>query len=205
MLLIFQQQCYFSLKLPYKVQASEFSSINIDAGRCATGCFLSPLYLVQHINKWPMKHQSRLWCRGRREKNGNEKRPSAAQFEAGPARTRVTNLLHSSFLQLKFKTFFKKWPTRNKPKPGVQLVSTRSRETRHSLYLLQQALSLGLHLSSLREHNGRSQISRCASPPQAGKRHQTLDEQLWKKGHRWLLKPCYLISEEGSRECFSFC
>lgn len=83
-----QQRRSLSLKRPHKVQASEFSSINIDARRCSTGCFLSPLYLVQRINEWPMKHRSR-----------------SKRFEAGPARKHVTNLLRSSFLQLKFKTF----------------------------------------------------------------------------------------------------
>lgn len=149
-----------------------------------------------------MKHQSRLWCRGRREKkNGNEKRLRSLK----PVRRVHMSQIFSTPVSFSSSSkHFKKWPARNKPKPGVQLASTGIRGTRHSLYLLRQALSLGLHLSSLREHNGRSQISRCASPPQARKRHRTLDEQLWQKGLPWLLKPCYLISEEGSHEWVFF-
>lgn len=67
--LLFFRQRNVSLKLLHKVQASEFSSINIDAGRCAAGCFLSPLYLVQHINERPMKHHVTFMMQGKeREK-----------------------------------------------------------------------------------------------------------------------------------------
>lgn len=129
-----------------------------------------------------MKHHVTFMMQGKERKK--EEKKTETKNARQPRSPKPVQRVHTSQIFSTPVSFsssskhFKKWPMRNKPKLGVQLASTRSCRTRHSLYLLQQALSLGLHLSSLREHNGRSRISRCASPPQAGKRHQTLDEQL---------------------------